>query len=73
MLIDAESAKSARGSAQGFIVMAEGNGINESIGCEFATKDQALVFLSSFEGNKDVLAEYMPDSDFQSVTRLYID
>jgi len=73
MFIDKKSASTARGSNQGFVVMAEGEDINESIGGEISTIEGTLEFLKSFTNNQEALAEYMPDSDYSKVTRLYID
>jgi len=73
MIIDKESINTARGSNEGWIVMAEGDGINESIGCDIDTKEGVLDFLTSFTDNKEALAEFLPDSDYTKVTRLYVD
>ena len=80
--IDAESINTATGAndagdagdagSKTWIVMAEGNGIDESIGCEIPSKEGVLMFLNSFKDNESALEEFMPDSDYKAVTRLYI-
>ena len=72
MEIDTQSIETAKGTPEGtFIVMAEGENIDESIGCELH-KEGVLSFIKSFENDKEALAEYMLDSDYTKVTRLYI-
>lgn len=73
MIIDSNSIETARGSKEGFIVMAEGEGIKESIGCTIKSREGVLDFLNSFKNNQKDLEQFMPDSDYTKVTRLYID
>ncbi len=73
MIIDTGSIKTAKGCTRGtFIVMAGGEGIHESIGCSFDKAEHAGDFMKSFKNNKESLREFMPDSDYTKVTRLYI-
>ena len=56
----------------GFIVMAKGAGIHESIGCEHSSAESVLAFLSWLEEDTARLEEFMPDSDHTKVKLLYI-
>lgn len=57
----------------GYVVMAYGYGIHESIGCSFKKVEDALEFMFSFENDLESLDEFMQDSDYKDVTKLYID
>lgn len=63
----------SKGSKQGFLVMVRGEGINESIGCEFIDMKAMVDFMEYMAADPYRMDQFLPDSDYKDVRLIYID